>query len=192
MRRCPECGYSRAWQLSDSRLRCRRCRTRYRNTTAWNSIRLSGATKRRLVEFFVLGVPVYRMRFRVKASRPTVERFFRLIRACLALKEQCRESFKGPVECDETTFGGHRRGKRGWGAAGKVIVLGILQRNGKVRVFPVQGRKASEVIRLVRSATRPGSLYYTDNWHAYASFWQCGEIILSYGKRRESPKAGIT
>jgi transposase len=82
------------------------------------------------------------MRFRVKASRPTVERFFRLIRACLALEEQCRESFEGPVECDETAFGGHRRGKRGWGAAGKVIVLGILQRNGKVRVF--RARKKSE------------------------------------------------
>ncbi len=73
------------------------------------------------------------------------------------------------MECDETTFGGRRKGKRGWGAAGKVIVLGILQRNGKVRVFPVQGRSGAEVTRLVKAHTKPGSLYYTDDWHAYGS-----------------------
>jgi transposase len=39
----------------------------------------------------------------------------------------------GTIECDETMFSGHRKGKRGQGAAGKVIVLGILQRNGVIR-----------------------------------------------------------
>ena len=66
-------------------------------------------------------------------------------------------------------FGGHRKGKRGWGAAGKIIVLGILQRNGKVKVFPVQGRKGEEITKLVREHTKPGSLYYTDDRHAYGS-----------------------
>ena len=73
------------------------------------------------------------------------------------------------MECDETRFGGHRKGNRGWNTTGKIIVLGILQHNGMVRVFPVQGRKASEVIRLVGEHTKPGSLYYTDNWQAYGS-----------------------
>ncbi len=118
------------------------------------------------------------MRFRVKVSRATIERFFRLIRAVLALEEECREPFEGAVECDETTFGGRRPGKRGWGAAGNIIVLGILQRNGMVRVFPVQGRKGSEVIRLVREHTRPGSLYYTDDWHAYGSLAVRGDHIV--------------
>jgi transposase len=39
-----------------------------------------------------------------------------LIRACCAHEEQLREAFAGAVECDETAFGGHRKGKRGWGA----------------------------------------------------------------------------
>jgi transposase len=118
------------------------------------------------------------MRFRMNTSLPALERFFRLARATLALKEECRESFKGAVECDETTFGGHRKGKRGWGAAGKVIVLGILQRNGKVRVFPVQGRSGAEVIGLVKEHTKPGSLYYTDDWHAYGSLAIRGDHIV--------------
>ena len=45
---------------------------------------------------------------------------------------------------------------------------GILQRNGQVRVFDVLGR-GNQAIRLVRSNTKPGSLYYTDDWHAQGS-----------------------
>ena len=71
--------------------------------------------KRRLLEFFVLGVPIYRLRFRVPVSKRTIQGFFRLIRAVLAIKEECREPFHGTIECDETTFGGRRKGKRGWG-----------------------------------------------------------------------------
>jgi transposase len=144
----------------------------------WEASRLPAATKRKLVEYFVLGVPSYRIRFRGLASPPTIERFFRLIRAVLAYQEQCREPFYGAVECDETTFGGKRPGKRGWGAAGKVIVLGILQRNGQVRVFPVQGRRGAQIIGLVLAHTRPGSLYYTDDWRAYASLAVRGDHIV--------------
>ncbi len=178
MRRCPECAFSRAWRLADGRFKCRSCGRRYSWTSVWDSSRLTDATKRRLLEFFVLGVPVYRMRFRVDVSKPAVQRFFRLIRAVLALEEECREPFAGAVECDETTFGGHRRGKRGWGAAGKIIVVGILQRNGMVRVFPVQGRKGNTVVGLVREHTRPGSLYYTDDWQAYGSLAVRGDHIV--------------
>ena len=33
---------------------------------------------------------------------------------------------------DESYFGGRRKGRRGRGAAGKVVVFGILKRNGRV------------------------------------------------------------
>src|SRR5689334_10344138 len=39
---------------------------------------------------------------------------------CCAMVAQLREPFDGAIECDETTFGGARKGKRGWGALGKV------------------------------------------------------------------------
>jgi transposase len=178
MRHCTDCGYTPAWQLADGRFKCRRCGKRYTWTPVWEASRLPAATKRKLVEYFILGVPSYRARFRGLASPPTIERFFRLIRAVLAYEEQCREPFQGAVECDETMFGGKRPGKRGWGAAGKVIVLGILKRNGQVRIFPVQGRSCAELIALVREHTRPGSLYYTDDWHAYASLAVRGDHIV--------------
>ena len=40
------------------------------------------------------------------------------------------EAFDGPVEIDESYFGGHRKGQRGRGAGGKVAVFGVFQRAG--------------------------------------------------------------
>jgi len=123
-------------------------------------------------------VPAYRLRFKGIASYRTIEKFFKSIRACLAYHEQCQEPFTGEIECDESSFGGKRKGKRGWGAYGKIIVLGIFQRNGKVRVFPVQGRGAKQLIPRIQASTKPGSLYYTDDWHAYASLSIRGNHIV--------------
>ena len=178
MIRCTKCQFTRTWKLADGRMKCRRCGSRFKVKSVWESSRLSDRTKTKLVEFFALGVPVYRMRFRGIASAPAIERFFRLIRACCANEEHCRVPFEGTIECDESSFGGHRKGKRGWGAVGKVIVFGILQRNGLIQAFPVQGRSGSELVGLVREHTRPGSLYYTDDWHAYASLAVRGDHIV--------------
>lgn len=134
MRSCPECSYTRAWHLSDGRYKCRRCGGRYSWTSVWNSGRVTEATKRRLLEFFVLGVPIYRMRFRVGVSTPAVQRFFRLIRAVLAFEEECRVAFEGAVECDETTFGGHRKGKRGW-LGGALLVRSLFSASFSVTAW---------------------------------------------------------
>ena len=45
--------------------------------------------------------------------------------------------FDGEVEVDESYFSGQRKGKRGRGAAGKVVVFGLLKRNGKVYTVAV-------------------------------------------------------
>jgi len=89
-----------------------------------------------------------------------------------------RAPFEGVIEYDDTTFGGRRKGKRGWGATGKIIVFGILQRNGKVKVLPMQARSGRRIVRLVCAHTRPGSLYYTDDWQACASLAVRGEHIV--------------
>ena len=68
---------------------------------------------------------------------------------------------------DETMFGGKRPGKRGWGAGGKHMVFGILQRDGIVLTFPITHRGRQDLVPLMIAHTKPGSLYYTDDWHAY-------------------------
>jgi len=96
----------------------------------------------------------------------------------MAIDQDCNEPFTGQLEMDETMFGGRRKGKRGWGAAGKVIVFGILKRNGQVRVFPIPNRGWKKVMQLVVENTKPGSLYFTDDWKAYASLRIRGQHVV--------------
>ena len=190
MKQCPKCGFTRSWSLADGRFKCKRCSTRYRpnvDRSIWASFRLSEKTKVTLLDYFLLGVPSYRLRFHSLACRSTRERFFRAIRAAMAYEEKLREPFDGLVECDEITFGGYQPGKRGWGAYGKIIVFGILKRNGLVRLCPVAKRTKKEVIEQIRLHTRPGSLYYTDQWKAYASLAVRGEHVI-VKKERGKPK----
>lgn len=187
MKRCPKCDHGSAYVLGDGRRKCRRCAQRYSVRSAWAASQLPATIKNRLIEMFALGVPVYRQRFRQDTSSPARERFYRILRACCAHAEALREPLAGAIECDETMFGGYRKGKRGWGAAGKVLVFGIVQRNGQVQAFPVSGRGAEELISLVCTHTTPGSLYYTDDWQAYASLRIQGDHIV-VRKEKGRPK----
>lgn len=178
MKRCPACGGSRHYRLADGRRKCRACGRRFSWTSVWDSICLPAATKHRLLDLFVLGVPSYRQRFRSDASAQARERFYRRVRACCALVEQLREPFEGAVECDETTFGGARKGKRGWGAAGKVIVFGLVKRNGQVKAMPIAAHSRAAVMQQIEAHTREGALYYTDEWQAYATLKLRGEHVM--------------
>jgi len=144
--------------------------TRYFSRTYWEQIRVSAYWKGRLLQFFVLGVPAYRLRFFIPLHLRSIERIFRKFRqAIYAQSTQESPVFSGTVEMDETMFGGWQPGKRGWGASGKHMVFGMYQRNGMVITFPVSDRGRETLLSLVFSHTKPGSLYYTDDWHAYTA-----------------------
>ncbi len=151
---------------------------KYTPQSVWDVCRLPEKNKRQLLDYFVLGVPVYRLRFKRFGNRKTIERFFRLISSTLCLTEQCEPILTGIIECDEAVFGGKRKGKRGWGAKGKIFVFGMMKRNGKVRVMPVPSQEIETIIPLIRQHTEPGSLYYTDNWHAYGSLRLRGNHVI--------------
>ncbi len=85
---------------------------------------------------------------------------------------------RGSLECDETTFGGARKGKRGWGAAGKVIVFGIVKRNGLVKAQPIPAHDRASIMRVIQAESREGSLYYTDEWQAYATLRMRGDHVV--------------
>ncbi|MFQ3676162.1 MAG: transposase, partial [Endomicrobiia bacterium] len=74
-------------------------------------------------------------------------------------------------------------GKCRLGYGGKIIVFGILKRNSKVRVFPTTKRKNDVIQKMIQHHTKPGCLYYTDDWHAYASLsLRGGHVIVSEEK----------
>ena len=69
--------------------------------------------------------------------------FYQKIREVISyhLALEADEVFDGQIELDESYFGGHRKGKRGLGAAGKVAVFGLLKRQGKVFTVVVENTK---------------------------------------------------
>ena len=127
MKICPRCGNKNFWQYSSGQKRCSNCGlTRKFDKTFWQRTRISPYWKGRLVEFFCLGVPAYRLRFQVPLNIKTVHRWFRILRETIYNQEVGKLlALSGEIEMDETMFGGRQPGKRGWGASGKHIVFGI-------------------------------------------------------------------
>ena len=194
MHKCPRCEGRKFWQLSTGQKRCSQCGlTRKFKEKLWDKSRISPYWKGRLVEFFCLGVPVYRLRFQVPLDRKTLQRWFRILREAVYDREMKElASLNGEIEMDETMFGGRVPGKRGWGAAGKRIVFGIYQRNGYVRTFPIDSRSNRDLIPLMIDYTKAGSLYYTDDWHAYTFLDIRGDhVVIKKDKGKPKGRAHI-
>lgn len=74
---------------------------------------------------------------------------------------------QGHVEVDETYVGGHRPGKRGRGAAGKTIVLGMKEREGKVVAEVIPDVKKATLREAVNRTVEPGTIVSTDELYSY-------------------------
>lgn len=94
--------------------------------------KLTARTSNRLMEHFIAGTPARTAADLVGVNRNTAVTFYHRLRRIIAEFMPSVEMFCGEVEMDESYFGGHRKGKRGRGAAAKVAVFGILKRDGKV------------------------------------------------------------
>lgn len=99
----------------------------------------------------------------------------RLREALFHLTELEAGRLKGEIELDEAYFGGRRKGKRGRGAAGKSVVFGLLERDGRVYTKVVESVSAEELMRHIKTKTRKGSVYYTDAFRGYQSLKRYGK-----------------
>jgi transposase len=73
----------------------------------------------------------------------------------------------GDVEVDETYIGGKRAGKRGRGAGGKSIVVGMQDRDGDLRSTIVPDVKRVTLHGEITANVTKGSTVHTDEWQAY-------------------------
>jgi len=94
---------------------------------------------------------------------------------------------------DEAYFGGRRKCNRGPGAAGKVPVFGILERQGKVGVSVVPDVCAETLLNLTLKTVRRGSIVYTDKFRSYDSLMFCGyrHLKVDHKKRLASGRVYI-
>ena len=92
-------------------------------------------------------------------------RMWRQIRS--ALFEGKGIKFVGKVEIDETYIGGKNHGKRGRGSENKTVVLGIVERNGRVRGIVVPDVKANTLIPVIEANVSKSAIVYTDDLMSY-------------------------
>lgn len=102
--------------------------------------------------------------------------WFLLHRIRLAMQNGTFDKLSGHVEIDETFIGGlarnmHRSDKarkiHGTGGAGKVAVMGLLERHGEVRTMVVQNVRRKSLRREIDSHVEAGSMVYTDALKSY-------------------------
>ena len=74
---------------------------------------------------------------------------------------------QGHVEVDEAYVGGHRPGKRGRGAAGETIVLGMKERDGKMVAEVTPDVKKATLREAVNRTVEPGATVSTDELYSY-------------------------
>lgn len=74
---------------------------------------------------------------------------------------------QGHVELDEAYIGGHRPGKRGRGAAGKTIVMGLKERGGPIETVVIPNVKKDTLRAVVADIVEPGSIVSTDELLSY-------------------------
>ena len=117
--------------------------------------RLSQYKQNKLIELFVAGVTARTAAELANVNKSTAAYYFHRLRLLIYQNSSHLEMFDGEVEADESYFGGHRKGKRGRGAAGKTAVFGLLKRNGKVYTVAVPIRRQRPCYRLFESRLRP-------------------------------------
>lgn len=193
---CPRCSQRKLYLLKEGRRRCARCKYTFHDFSGrWiNHGSLSCIQWLSLIKLFELELSVLKISEQIQLSYNTAYRAIQTIRyAILAHAEDAQDLLGGEIELDESYFGGRRKGNRGRGAAGKVPVFGILERNGQVRVTTVKDVSATTLVGLTVKTVRRGSIIYTDKFRSYNSLMCCGyrHLKVDHNKRFSSGKVYI-
>lgn len=169
-RKCVFCGSFKVLRTSRGYVKCRGCG------------RSKSLTKLRreiaIIKGFYQQVPAYRLATDLEVDTKVISRVYQRLREVLyhvSELEGRQSKLSGEIELDEAYFGGHRKGKRGRGAAGKRIVFGLLERDGRVYTKVVENVTAPVLMEHIRARTRKGSVYYTDAFNGYRSLRRYGK-----------------
>lgn len=141
-----------------------------------------------MVKLFELEVSTRKMSSQLGVSYKTAYKAVTILRMAILAQRREGKRFLGKgkeVELDESYFGGRRKGRRGRGAAGKVPVFGILERDGQVLVEVVPNVTAETLLGLTVKTVRRGSIVYTDRFKSYDSLMFCGyrHLKVDHSKR---------
>lgn len=179
MQHCPRCELPGAWILADGRCKCKACGARYSSRSVWDSIRLSGATKHRLLEAFVDGRSAYRQRFEHGACVDSRERFNRLVRACCTLNESVAATALCFATCRSSKDRPLGSSMRGWARVDSVLLVPLRETAGRVSVDSPSPRSAENLIAFLSQRVAVGGVHCIGDGTAFATLRVCrGYVVI--------------
>ena len=134
---------------------------------ALSRCRISKIQQSKLLELFVAQVTARTAAELAQVHRNSAILYFHKLRQCIATHMAEVEPELAVFECDESYFGGVRKGKRGRGAAGKVCVFGILKRGGRVYALPIADATRKTLLTALKTRVKADSVVYTDCLASY-------------------------
>lgn len=185
---CPRCGNQKAWPISGMLYECAGCHYQLSVTAGtifqdthkpltvwfraiwWVTGQKNGASALGLQRILGLG------------SYSTAWTWLHKLRR--AMVRPGRDNLSGVVEVDETYIGGEKPGKRGRGAAGKVLV-GIAVEDkgdkgiGRIRLGILADASSDSLTTFVKGRIVGGSTIRTDDWVGYTSLESADYCHLS-------------
>ena len=181
---CPHCGHQKAWSRNRGLYECARCGFQASVTAGT----IFHGTRKPLRLWFRAIWHVTSQKYGANAlglqrmlglgSYHTAWTWLHKLRC--AMVRPGRDRLSGTVEVDETYIGGEKPGKRGRGAAGKVLVVVTVEvkdsRIGRIRLSRIPNASGRSLGSAVRVAAEPGSIVRTDGWNGYRGLSKIGYI----------------
>jgi transposase-like protein len=174
--KCPKCSNNKAWLTNDYLYKCSKCG--YKSSVTAGTIFQD--TRKPLRMWFEAMWHITNQKHGISALG--LQRFLGigsyqtawewLYRLRHAMVRPGRDRISGVVEVDETYIGGKRTGKRGRGAAGKILVVIAAQidgtRIGRIRLKRISDASGNRLNNAIKESIEPGSTVITDGWEGYS------------------------
>jgi transposase-like protein len=179
---CPHCGSYDHWFIKTRRVwDCKGCKKQF--SLKVGTIYEDSALKldKWMVATWMItncrnGVSSYELHRAIGVTQKTA--WFMLHRIREVMKDTDVTPLSGEVEMDETFVGGKARNmhakkraemhkKKDGQFKGKTIVVGMLERNGRVKASVVEDRTRVVLHQLAHTSIAPGSTVITDEHHPY-------------------------